>query len=475
VGSGRCDRFHADLSAYVDGTLPHRRCEQVSHHIADCETCRDEVASISSVCSTLSACARSSAPSSLTSKLESIAGEHAEAPLYMAPGRGELPSTRRRRQRLVTQGGAALLVAAMSVMVLAVLIAPDPRRLDDPVRAAREQFSRATAAVSVNEALGAVLLAHERGADLGAPISYEPLTGGSIDVVISETRAADWLRRAADADLSLTGVQRVWISDGSGLYRSAEVRTTKLEGYGAELEVLDARGDRFSSSFLPEATPGKVEASKRWSFTESFWSERVAGREAIRLTATDKHGLVASWWLDLETDLVLWSERYDGTGEVSLAFGYTELSFDEPTFDTDTSLTQLISLQPASASEQDGWCVGLEHCPQSVAGLPLVAYASSEQRDGSSMTLVYSDGFETAVVGWTDGVLVGGETSRTHREPGMPTVMAWQSGPAVVSVTSTGTTDLLAEVAEALPAEEPHAESLLDRTVAGLGRLVGVS
>ena len=39
-----CERFRPDLSAFADGTLPPRRWEQVSYHLAGCARCRDEVA-----------------------------------------------------------------------------------------------------------------------------------------------------------------------------------------------------------------------------------------------------------------------------------------------------------------------------------------------------------------------------------------------------------------------------------------------
>lgn len=474
----RCDRFHPDLSAFADGTLPHKRWEQVSYHLAGCQACRDEVAAISSVCSTLSAsCTRSDAPESLAARLESIAGDAAEAPLYMAAGEGDLPSARRRRQRRMAQGSAALLVMALSVIVIAVLVAPEPRRLTDPIGTARQQFSMSTAAVSVNEALGAVLLAHERGADLGEAVSYQRLdAGGALDVVISAKRAAAWLRDASETDRTLRGVQRVWVADVDGGYRTADVRTVKVAGRGAQLDVFDARGDRFNSSFLPDFHLRRVEATERWDFTESLRTQPVSGRDAYLIKAHDDYGTVASWWIDSETGLLLWSERYNTAGDVVLAFGYTDLEYGPASFAADDSgFSQMISFEPASSSLEKGWCVGMEHCPQSVAGMPLVAHSSSSQRDGESMTLVYSDGFSTAVVNWTPGVLEDGVTARSDRASGLPTVHSWQCDDAVVTVVSDAPSDLISRIAEDLPAEQPHTRTLLERAAEGFGRLVGVS
>ena len=469
----RCERFRPDLSAFADGTLAPKRWEQVSYHLAGCASCRDEVAAISTLCSTLSGCSRSAAPDSLTAKLESIAGEHAEAPLYMAAGMGDLPSIRRRRTRLAVRSGAALLAVMVSVVVLAVLVAPEPVRLADPVKSAREQYSMSSSAISVTEAVGAVVLAYERGADLGESSSYARRAmphGGS---ELGAEQAAALLRASTEADLTLTGVQRVWISNGDGRYRTADVHTTKVEGQGAMLEVMDARGDRFSSSFLPEFSARPVAAPERWSFTQGVLPEQVAGRAAVRLVASDDGGAVASWWVDPTNGLLLWAERYDTTGAVSLAVGYTQLSLGTAQFHED-SLTQLIALQPATASGTAGWCVGLPTCPQEIGGLPLVAYSSSERNGATSMNLVYSDGIETAVVGWTEGVLGDAVTSRTDLASGLPTVSLWQSGPAVVSVTTNGSPELLAAISGQLPGEEPFAPTVLDRAAAGLSRLTGV-
>ncbi len=469
-----CERFRPDLSAFADGTLPPKRWEQVSYHLAGCRRCRDEVAGISTVCSTLSSCSRSVAPASLTARLESIAGEHAEAPLYMAAGPGDLPSVRRRRTRRMAQSGAALLVVMASAAVLAVLVAPEPLRLSDPVGSAREQYSMSSSAIHVTEAVGAVLLAHERGADLGEPVSYSRRSvphGGS---EVTTAHAAQLLRDATEADLTLTGVQRVWISDGEGHFRAADVRTTKVQGQGAQLEVMDARGDRFSSSFLPEFAARPVAAPSRWRFTQGHLPEQVAGRAAVRLVASDDNGPVASWWTDAANGLLLWAERYDTAGEVSIAVGYTQLTLGTAQFRED-SRTQLIALQPATSSGTDGWCVGLPACPQEVGGLPLVAYSSSERDGATSMNLVYSDGIETAVVGWVDGVLGEDVTARTDRASGLPTVSVWQSGPAVVSVTTNGSPELIAAIARELPGEQAWSPSLVDRAVAGFARLAGVS
>ena len=152
------ERVREDLNAYVDQTLPPRRWEQISYHLAGCEDCRAEMLALCSVRNTLGACRASKAPSSLAARLEQIAGDHADAPLYLAAGQGQLPTSRVARR--IAASGAALLTFAVVIVVLAALVAPEPVRIADPVGSAREQFSLSASAVSINEAVGAVLLAY---------------------------------------------------------------------------------------------------------------------------------------------------------------------------------------------------------------------------------------------------------------------------------------------------------------------------
>lgn len=471
MAATNCERIRADLSAFVDDTLPPRRWEQVAYHVAGCPRCRAELAAISSVCSELSRCHRESAtPDSLAARLESIAGEHAATPLYMASGSGELPSARRTRNRRVAQSGAFFLAVVVSAMVLAILIAPEPQRLTDPVKTAREQFSMSSSAVSVNEAVGAALLASERGADLGQSVTYQPRSSDGHMAPVSSERACNLLRSAAGSTASLTGMQQVWVSDGRGLYRHADVRTTLAGGEGAELEVLDARGDRFMSSFQPALSARTVEAPEGWTFYESVLPEQVGARRATQLRAVVDGAPVAAWWLDAETGIVLWSERYDASGAVSLATGYHDLRVGEATLGED--LAQPISLEPVTSSQDSGWCVGLPTCPLEAAGLPLVAYASSDRLGSSSMTLVYSDGFDSVVVGWTEGVLADDVERVVDQRTGAPTVELWQSGDAVIWVTSNGSPSLISKISEQFPGESAYRSSLLDRLEAGLERLV---
>ncbi|MFT3887494.1 MAG: anti-sigma factor [Arachnia sp.] len=149
-----CGRFRGDLSGYVDGTLPQKRADAVRAHLDGCPACTDEAAALAAVCSQLSAFRLSQTPDDLTERLASIAGEAADEPLYLSCGPGHLPSARGMFVRRAAQACVALLGSAAAVAIIAVLIAPEPPRLADPVRTAREHY---LAARSADRAAAALL------------------------------------------------------------------------------------------------------------------------------------------------------------------------------------------------------------------------------------------------------------------------------------------------------------------------------
>ncbi|MBK7821806.1 MAG: zf-HC2 domain-containing protein [Tessaracoccus sp.] len=279
-----CGRLRGDLSGYVDGTLPPKRVDAVRAHIEGCPECAEEAAALAAVCTQLSVWRTSRTPDDLTERLASIAGEEADQPLYLSSGPGELPSARRMMARRLTQTCVALLGSAAAVVIIAVLIAPEPPRLDDPVRSARDHYMAA----------------------LSAKTTAQPIS------LAAETAADD---------------------------------------------------------------------------------------------------------------------------------------------------------------DPDDWCFGLPSCPYEVAGMPLVDYVPTVREGVSALSLVYSDGVHTAVVGWTEGRLDDG-LGRTEEAEGMPTVAVWQCGDAVVFVASDGDEEMLNRIMAQLPEERPYEDTLLDRISAGLDRLV---
>ncbi|MCC2593494.1 zf-HC2 domain-containing protein [Tessaracoccus sp. OS52] len=477
-----CEKYRKDLSSFADHTLPAKRWHQVGYHLAGCAHCRDELAAIKRVCSTLSgSCAAptSATPDSLAARLERIAGEASDAPLYMPAGPGgALPTRRTVRRRRIGQGSVAAISALASMFVLALLLAPDPPAVANPVHLAREEFSLSITAISVNEALGAVLLAHERGAVLSDPVDQRPRSSiVSAPRRISPEFAEQALSAALRADLTYSGVQRVWISDGAGAFYVNDVQIDEVAGEGSTLQVFDAAGDRFQSWFVPSTGCCASKSPAEWSFHEYRGMDQVAGRWAKVIEARDGDGhKVSRWWVDTANGLVLWNERYDTYGLPTLISGFVELDLDEA--DLASEGTELIVMNStASAIGSDpSWCIGLEHCPSTLAGMPLVAHSSSDAGGRDTLRLVYSDGFRSVSVGWTQGLLDADGATRVRDDSrGMPEVEVWQSGDGVVSVATNGGLAVLNDAVAGLPGEQAWEPTLMDRLSQGLARMAGIN
>lgn len=474
--TGGCLKFRDKLSGFVDETLPPKRWDEVAYHLAGCKSCRDEVSELRELRSALNACAPAvdAPPSTLASRLEAIAGEEACQPLYLAQGEAcELPSRRRVRRRRVAQTGAAVLVLAVSVAMLAIVMAPQPRRIDNPVATAREQFAMQSTAISVQEAVGAVLLAQDRGATFGATRARRgavpkagalPISSGAVDTMMSAS---------SHSQLPLTGVQRVWVTANDGRFLTSDVLINRVPGEGANLVVLDQQGNRFMSSFLPDFQMADVTVPKKWRFFTYPQVARIADREAVIVEARAGENAVARWWFDVETGLTLRSERYDSQGRPTIMVGYERIKMGDAQLPSERN--RLITLSRASAGQTRDWCVGFRTCPYTLAGLPLVAYASSEARGEQSMSLVYSDGIQTLTASWTEGRLVDDDDAvEAQAAVGLPTVSAWQAGQGVVSVATNGSRELLANATSELPPRAPYDSGLWPRLVGGMGRLTGL-
>lgn len=432
------------------------------------------------MCDTLHSRAKaaSATPASLAERLQGIAGESCDQPLYMAGGeRCELPSMRRQRNRRIKQSGMAVVAMACTLFILSVLLAPEPVRVSDPVALARSEYGLGVTVLNVNRTFGAVLLAHSRGAALSEPVSHGPrATMLTASRSLTHEEAVGMLRRSSGDDLTYSGVQRVWITNGEGQFHVSDVSIDQVPSMGVSLSVLDANGKKFSSWFVPPSSTQMEQAPASWQFQTYDGLDQVAGRWARLLEARDADGVpVSRWWLDSGTGQLLWSERYDTSGSPVVIAGFTEFNLDRASLNaTSAELLFMHQASTTSLNTDRSWCQGLDHCPDSLAGLPLVGHASSRAYGITTMRLIYSDGFRNISVQWIEGSW-DGEGVTHNSVTGFPDVAAWQAGDGVVSVATNGGLELLDEAAEELPEPSPYESSVFKRAHSGLMRILGIA
>lgn len=470
-----CKRARGDLSGFVDETLPEKRWQEVAQHLAGCPVCREEMIELCELRSRLSSAKERDccAPSSLASRLEAIAGEERVQPLYLPNGEsGELPSKRKQNRKLVVRGSVAALGACLAVFLLGLALAPEARILDNPIAVAREQFAMQTTAISVQESVGAVLLAQDRGAQLGSFDQADTHVPPALTALpISAESAAELLHREAAGDVALSGVQLVQVVGDNNQVLGAEVAIDRVAGEGSGLVVYDRVGERFLTSFAADFSSEDLSAPAGWTFYVYPSVSLEAGRQAIVIEARSGSLAVARWWLDNLTGVVLRSERFDSTGRPTISVSYRRLLLGTAKLPEKRKTEAVLSR--ATASGQRGWCVGLDRCPRELAGLPLVAYsaASTGQR---SMSLVYSDGLHTLSVTWVEGRVAGAQRVEAAAAAGLPSVVSWQTRSGVVSVATNGPRKTMEAAVDGLPEQEAYNPGLWNSFLSGLGRVFGL-
>ena len=466
-----CRRYEDDLSGFVDQTLPARRVDQVSEHLVRCPKCAASVEELRRVRSRLNSCQGiAPLPSSLAERLQSIAGGECDQPLYVTVrDSSDCHGVGGRLMR----GGMAVTLALATLVMLSLALGKEPAAVADPVRSAREQYSLALTTINVNQGVGAVQWARERGARPGEATQVSPR---AIDLgestPIDESTAMARLS-SNGRDITYSGLQRVWLMDGDGAHRSNDVEIDVVAGEGTSLTVLDATGARFLSWFVPTMGCCSPVVETGWQFYAYQDTDLVAGRAASVLEARGDGYVVTRWWLDTDTGLPLWMERYDTTGRPTLVSGFQSIDIGRAQLATNSTVPYPMESVSTSTASTAGWCVGLPECPLQLAGLPLVAHARTGGEETSFQKLVYSDGVRTISVTWTPGTLVNGPRV-SDDSLGLPHVSAWQAGDGVISVATGGSRALLAAACHELPGVHEKGFGLWERLSSGFGRLVGI-
>lgn len=497
-----CRRLDELRSAFVDGALSDPDRDRVLAHLAGCRACRADVEELRAVQDLLHRSGPATdGPDSaaLSSRLVSIAGTAADAPVWERPFRrtrpGSLPSPRRTTR---VRAGVAVLAAGGLLSTLGLVgYAAAPAEalppLGDPSEHVRSEFTAALARLPLSSrALEAVMLA-PAGVLASDPSAWTtPGSAGTGAVPVSRAVAVAALRRAArEPSVDYRGTQQVYAARGRQTL-TARVRVTSDAGRGSALAVDDAAGRDAFDRFVPAASPvgrydQRVLALLLENHTITGWAGgRVAGREVTVVQAASRSGAgsgpVARWWVDDRTGLLLWQETYDDAGAVAVSVGFTSLRLSAAPVFLDhiaprlTASTATTGLTVSDAAQLGG---GGWYGQDRLAGLSLVRMVGDGSADPAAVHLVYSDGVSTVSVyeqrGWLAAAPAGARRDASLRafvRDGTPALASWQSGDTVFTVASDAPGDLLADAVASLPHRRPAARTTMSRVRAGWSRIL---
>lgn len=496
--SRTCDELAELRSGLVDGALAPADRERVVAHLVGCASCRADVDELRAVRELLgrSSPPAWSAPTDLSSRLASIAGDSRDRPLstsaFRRPGRpGALPSRRRRtRVRTALVGlTAGTVVAGLGVVGWAAAPVASLAGVPDPAVEARSAYGAAAAEVSLEgAALTALMLLDgvpSAGA-VGAQVDPPPPGEGEA-LTSSEARQA--LRRSVSATgtVSLSGRQTLLVQAG-GKLTTATVAVDTRSGQGSQLSLLEPGGERVATSFAPvrESTGAQQEALMALEQAAALGGRRgasVAGRAATSIEAFRQGRLVKRWWVDDETGVLLWQETYEASGAVSRSAGFRTLRLGVGTSILDHLPPRVPTVLTASetvgssASAVPGW-----DCPDRIAGLALLRLSTDDPAAPGAVHAVYGDGVSTLGVLQQRGRLVGqprdstwDDTLGAWRHDGPIRWVTWQSGPRVVTVTTDGSAELVRTAVLSLPHAEPVSTTTLGRVHDGWSKILADS
>ena len=490
-------------SAFVDGALGDADRERLLAHLVDCGDCRREVAELRHVRSLLTGSTDpGSTPVDLSHRLVSIAGEEATEPLWTRPfrrttGGGELPSQRHLRRTRVLAGVLGCSVAVLAVLGIGYLAAPAEDSLAslDPTHRAVTEFTSVVSAFPLDGRVTAALQ--------GQPASSTSAESDPTSVTLpakrlSEAKTTKLLVQAGQAGDELTYSATQFVSLSRDDERiSNVVRVASLGGSGTELSPAGAghhpagaatyiasdSSTRMADADLIDRLAGRY-ALRGWK-SQSYSYRDAYVVEAVEPTAESAEGsldgVVARWWLDVRTGLLLGQETYDGRGNVVVASRLTDLQLGTVSDRTSTvaspaaRTTATLTLSRAAQLRRDGWV-----CADRLAGLSLLRLRTDQTGDPTLVHLVYSDGLTTLSVVEQRGRLSGGPTGSTRSETlgawvttGMPTTATWTSGDVVLTVVTDGSRETLAAAVAALPHEARQQPTTMERVRAGWSRILG--
>lgn len=489
-------------SAYVDGALDDADRERLLAHLVDCVDCRRDVAELRHVRSLLTGSAEPGrAPVDLSHRLVSIAGDEATDPLWTRPFRrgvaGRLPSERHRARTRLAAGVLGCGLAVLTVLGIGYLSAPAPTALAaiDPTHQAVAEFTSVVSGFPLDARTSVAL----QGL---APVRSSGSTPTPVTLPakpLSEAKSITLLTRAGQTGDTLTYTATQLVSlhrDDQRIENTVRVVSTAGAGTsltpnrpgasttGRQTYVESDSSTRMADADLIERLKGRY-SLRGWK-GQSYGGRPVAVVEAVEPTADPDDGVldgvVARWWIDDSTSLLLGVETYDGRGNLVVSSQVTGLQLGiaaadahpaAPAQPARTSTTLTVSR--ADQLRRSGWI-----CAERLAGLPLLRLRTDRTDDPDLVHLVYSDGLTTLSVIEQRGRLAGAPTGTTRNETlgawvvdGMPAAASRTSGDIVLTVVTDGSRVTLAAAVAALPEEGLHRPTTMERVRAGWSRILG--
>lgn len=206
-----------------------------------------------------------------------------------------------------------------------------------------------------------------------------------------------------------------------------------------------------------------------------------AAQGGVVLVAALASVFVLALLLSPEPSVVLWTQLSDPQNRPTLASAATGTSLEPSPPGFANTVRQAVGSTAANVTRSTTptsgavHCGTLNHCYETLAGLPLVAVADVGDGPDAAVRMLFTDGVRLLYVGWYPGVLERDGGSGGASRDGEECAAAWQSGEGVWFAETGSDAALLRTAVSGLPEAMPWESSFPDRLGAGFGRLLGVN
>lgn len=496
--------LHHKISALIDGELTPNARTRALAHARTCAQCRQEIAETLEVKRRVNRLA----PVEVSSDLLDVVGA------IRPPAEPRTPPRPRLLRRVLVGAGSFSAV----VIALAYAVGAPEAAQAKPVSPAVEEFTAEFADTTGLAPLSDPAVGGLTGDTSDASADVPPQTFGGVNGSVrpklppvgaekgsttqppvtwqsgDDPEALDELGRALDAPQEVGYAGALVIrSFLHGRVDASRLGVQHVPGQGTRFDVLRADGKVRGESFVK--TPGVLadglDTQSLQTLSDAYdlgidGRQQVVGREATVVSASQHGQVVARFWIDVATGLLLQRTMY-ADGQLVRWSGYVSLEVNRHSFmphlppELATPKLTAVPRSVVPALNDKGWT-----CPEQLAGHFRLSFLHQLDADGDAMRAEYTDGLTTVSVFEQRGALdtsslAGFRTTAVDGNPvyvrsGLPTVAVWESAGTVFTLV----TDAPQQLADGLVARLPHlseatASGVTSRIEHGLSRLVSAA
>jgi hypothetical protein len=272
-----------------------------------------------------------------------------------------------------------------------------------------------------------------------------------------------------------------------------------VPGSGSQVVVRKLNGSEITQGLVPTPAAARIAGSDLFGALTSGYrlsgidGGTLLGRpvtlvQAWRSGSSEDDAPAARWWIDNKTGLVLRQQTYDPAGRLVLDARYRTIAVGGARAMASPNsggvgvshelmaplTTATFTTGSAGQLSSQGW-----FCQSELAGMSLARLRADAPAEPGVLHMIYTDGLSTVSVFERRGRLTDPPAESewdpnlgAYRTDAMLNTATWQSGDAIFTVATDGSTALRDKVVAALPHDQAARRTTMERVRAGWARIL---